>query len=89
MNENITKDDLRQFRIALLNDISELLKINTTDTKQKIESLDWLRSRAIRRMMDISPATLQNLRVAGKIRYKKVLGSYYYKYADIQKLFQD
>ncbi|WP_394366102.1 helix-turn-helix domain-containing protein [Sphingobacterium faecium] len=53
------------------------------------EEFDWLRSKAIRKMMDISPATLQNLRITGKIRHKKVMGSYYYNRSDLQKLFQD
>ncbi|WP_370877896.1 helix-turn-helix domain-containing protein [Sphingobacterium zeae] len=39
--------------------------------------------------MNISPATLQTLRVTGKIRFKKVQGSYYYSKDDLQKLFED
>jgi len=40
-------------------------------------------------MLDISAGTLQNIRVNGKIRYKKVLGSYYYSKSDILKLFDE
>ena len=40
-------------------------------------------------ILGISPGTLQNLRVTGKIRYKKVMGSYYYNSADLEKLFRD
>ncbi len=34
--------------------------------------------------MDISPSTLENLTVTKKIRFKKVLGSYYYNREDLQ-----
>ncbi|WP_346432738.1 hypothetical protein [Flavobacterium piscisymbiosum] len=40
-------------------------------------------------MLDISPGSVQNLRVRGKVRFKKVLGVYYYNREDLQKLFDD
>lgn len=85
--EIITKKDLQLLRDNLTSDFEQLLQ-------QKFSSditnnFDWLRSKAIRKMMDISPATLQNLRVSGKIKFKKVLGSYYYNKIDLLKLFND
>lgn len=86
--EPITKDDLRQFRMMFMHDMEKMLdqklKGNTKNADQ-----EWLRSRAVRRIMDISPATLQNIRIRGQIRYKKIMGSYYYSKTDLQKLFVD
>ncbi|PUV24462.1 helix-turn-helix domain-containing protein [Sphingobacterium athyrii] len=84
--EILSKQDLEIFRIKIISDIERLLETNNNHTT---EEFDWLRSKAVRKMMDISPATLQNLRITGKIRHKKVLGSYYYNKTDLQKLFED
>lgn len=90
MEDRITKDDLRQFRLQLLHEIGEILDAKTSALGNAgHEPIEWLRSKAIRRIMDISPGTLQNLRIAGKIRYKKVMGSYYYNKADVLNLFED
>lgn len=85
--EQITKDDLRQLRLAVVNDIQKILNKKETDKHEF--NIDWLRSKAIRRIMNISPATLQNLRITGKIRFRKVMGSYYYNRTDLLKLFED
>nr|WP_316928693.1 helix-turn-helix domain-containing protein [Chryseobacterium populi] len=50
---------------------------------------EWLRSKSIRALLNISPASVQNLRISGKVRYRKVMGSYYYNRTDIMKLFGD
>ncbi len=93
MNESVTKDDLRQFRMVLLGEIRQLLsnpeRENDTNEFGTDYNIDWLRSKAIRKMMDISPGTLQNLRVQGKVRFRKVLGSYYYNRKDIVNLFTE
>ncbi|HSD06403.1 MAG TPA: hypothetical protein VLC96_04080 [Flavobacterium sp.] len=50
---------------------------------------EWLKSRVVRKLMDMSAASLQNLRITGKVRFKKVLGSYYYNKSDLMDLFND
>ncbi|KPH13307.1 helix-turn-helix domain-containing protein [Chryseobacterium sp. ERMR1:04] len=86
--ENITHDDLRQLRMLLLNDIEKLID-KKIKHKPNIEQQEWLRSKSIREIMNISPATLQNIRITGKIRFRKVMGSYYYSRTDLLKLFGD
>jgi len=81
----VSKEDLEILRSRIISDMERLLETTINHPK---EEFGWLRSKAIRKMMDISPATLQNLRISGKIRYKKVMGSYYYNKSDIQKLFE-
>lgn len=87
--ESITKDDFRQFRMLLLNDIEQLIDKKITTTASTSNEQEWLRSKSIRSIMNISPGTLQNIRIAGKIRFRKIMGSYYYSRTDLLKLFGD
>lgn len=86
MKEPITKEDLWQFAAEI---IREVKKISLPATQTVSIGEEWLKSKAVRKILDISPGTLQNIRITGKIRYKKVLGSYYYSKSDIQKLFKE
>ncbi|MYY44013.1 helix-turn-helix domain-containing protein [Elizabethkingia anophelis] len=83
--EPITKDDLRQLRMLLLDDIAKLLNEKKLATQN--EQPDWLRSKAVRKILNISASSLQNLRITGKVGYRKILGSYYYSKTDLLKLF--
>ena len=78
--EIITKDDLEAFRLALLNDIRELISNNKTESKE------WLRCADVRKMLKISTATVQNLRISGKLKSKKVGGIHFYKLTDIENM---
>ena len=86
MSEGITKDDLRQFGLLLMDNLRVM--IGTSTEKDDIHP-DWLKSRVVRKLMDMSPGTLQNLRITGKVRFKKILGSYYYNKEDLKNLFND
>lgn len=86
--EQVTKDDLRQLRLLIINDIRNLLQGKQVNQKNETES-DWVRSKEIRSMMNVSYATLQNLRIQGKIRFRKVMGSYYYSKKDMLNLFRE
>ena len=79
----ITKEDLQQFKIELLEGIEILLKGKTTEQKL------WLRSSEVKKLLNISSGTLQNLRINGTLSYSKIGGSLYYNYKDIQKLLAD
>jgi Helix-turn-helix domain len=80
--EIITREDLNEFRILLLADLKEILQTKTQITKQ------WLKSNEVRKMLNISPGTLQNLRVNGTITYTKVGGILYYSNSDLEKLLE-
>lgn len=88
MSEQITKDDLRQLGLIIVDEIRKLIQLDST-YKNDVASPEWLKSRVVRKLLDISAGSLQNLRITGKIRFKKVLGSYYYSRADIMNLFND
>lgn len=88
MSEIVTKEDLMQFGMQIIEAVrSQLKEINRE--RQVIEEPEWLKSKAVRKMLDISAGSVQNLRLSNRIRFKKVLGSYYYSKTDLQKLFTD
>ncbi|MEZ7497898.1 DNA-binding protein [Flavobacterium sp. Arc3] len=88
MNDFVTKDDLRQFGLLLINDIRNIIEKTDISGQDTIDP-EWLKSRVARKLMDMSPGSLQNLRVTGKVRFKKVLGSYYYNKTDLMSLFNE
>lgn len=88
MNDMITKDDLRQFGLELLSNIGTLIT-QTKDVQNEIEDQEWIKSKQVRILMNMSPGSVQNLRVTQKVRFKKILGSYYYNKVDLLKLFTD
>lgn len=88
MEEGVTKEDLRQFGLLLIGTIRKMIQAGDGKDKEAVHP-EWLKSRVVRKLLDISPGSLQNLRITGKIRFKKVLGSYYYNRADLMQLFND
>lgn len=76
----ITPEDLTAFRKVLLNDLKELL------AKQGQPEKKWLKSKEVRKLLNISPGTLQNLRINGTLGYTKVGSILYYDNNDIEKL---
>lgn len=78
--EIITRDDLNEFRSLLLTDLKEMLNSKPQQLKQ------WLKSGEVRKLLNISPGTLQNLRINGTLTYTKIGGIMYYDNSDINKL---
>ncbi len=77
----ITTDDLRDFKIELLEDIKNLL------TKQASGNLKrYLKSSEVMELLQLSPGTLQNLRINGTLPYSKIGGIIYYDSEEIHKL---
>src|SRR5690606_16500007 len=81
--EIITVEDLQTLKSELISDIKELLKEQTGQPIKK-----WLKSYEVRKLLNISPGTLQNLRINGTLPYTKIGGVMYYDYADIQNMLQ-
>lgn len=81
--EIVTKEDLQLFRMQLLNDLVKIIK---ADIEEKPE---WLKSGEVRKMLKVSPGTLQNLRISGKLNPVKIEGTWYYRLAEIKELFKD
>ena len=77
----ITTDDLREFKIELLDEIRNIVSKQKSDTTKK-----WLKSSEVRKLLNISPGTLQTLRINGTLPYTKIGGTNYYNLTDIEKL---
>jgi DNA-directed RNA polymerase subunit F len=80
--ELITREDLREFKNDLLKEIKQIMQPGQGQSKQ------WLKSSEVRKLLNISPGTLQNLRINGTLRYTKIGGMMYYKLEDIHKLLE-
>jgi DNA-binding MarR family transcriptional regulator len=81
--EVITREDLNEFRTLLLKDLQELIHSKPTQTKK------WLKSIEVRNLLNISPGTLQNLRINGTLTYTKIGGTLYYDNTNIDKLLNN
>jgi hypothetical protein len=79
----ITIEDLTQFRHQLLEDIKNIF--HTKPAKQK----QWLKSSEVRKLLKISPGTLQNLRINGTLSFTKIGSIIYYNYEDIEALLDN
>ncbi|SFG03443.1 Helix-turn-helix domain-containing protein [Salegentibacter agarivorans] len=80
----ITTDDLREFKMELLDDIKQLLTSQDSGTLKR-----YLKSSEVMDLLQISPGTLQNLRVNGTLPYSKVGGIIYYDAQEIQKVMEE
>lgn len=78
----ITTEDLYIFKQELLQELKELI-VSLPPHQKK-----WLKSPEVRKMLGISPGTLQNLRINGTLPYTKVGGVMYYAYEDIVKVIE-
>ncbi len=79
--EILTKDDLQEFRIQLLNDLKRIFNLQP-QTPEKA----WLKSSEVRKLLKISSNTLQNLRISGKLHPTKLGGIFYYSLEEINSL---
>lgn len=79
----ITTDDLRDFKIELLEEIKEILNSKNSKPKQ------WLKSTDVMELLKISPGTLQNLRINGTLPYTRVGGLIYYEASEIDRVMEE
>lgn len=80
----ITTDDLREFKLELLEDIKNLLSKQGSGRLKK-----YLKSSEVMDLLQVSPGTLQNLRINGTLPYTKVGGIIYYDAEEIQNIMTE
>ncbi len=83
-SEIITTDDLREFKTELLTEFRKMLKEHHGQPTKK-----WLKSYEVKKMLGISPGTLQNMRINGTIPFTKMGGILFYDSEDIRKILED
>lgn len=77
----ITSDDLREFKLELLDEIRVIIREQKSNTTKQ-----WLKSVEVRKLLNISPGTLQTLRINGTLPFTKIGGTNYYNATDIDTL---
>lgn len=77
----ITTDDLREFKMDLLEEIKKLLVKQTSNKSKK-----YMKSAEVMELLQISPGTIQNLRINGTLPYTKIGGTIFYDSEEIQKV---
>ena len=80
--ELVTREDLRRLE-DLLKEITQIIQPGQGQPKK------WLKSSEVRKMLNISPGTLQNLRINGTLRFTKMGSIMYYKLEDINKVLEE
>ena len=78
--EIVTKEDLQIFKTELLSELQLMINSKTGPTKK------WLRSPEVRKLLNISLGTLQNLRINGTLKTQKIGGIIYYDYSEIDSV---
>jgi len=80
----ITTDDLREFKVELLEDLKELIQQPAQPKKKK-----YLKSAEVMELLQVSPGTLQNLRINGTLPYSKIGGIIFYDADEIHRIIQE
>lgn len=77
----ITTDDLHQFKLELIEEFKDILS-KKPQTNQK----RYMKSAEVMEWLQISPGTLQNLRINGTLPYSKIGGIIFYDSHEIQQV---
>ena len=80
----ITIEDLDEFRSILLDDLKKFVKEAIGHPGKK-----WLKSYEVKKLLGISPGTLQNLRINGTLPFIKIGGIILYDHEDVQRMLTE
>lgn len=84
-SSNITTDDLREFKMEIIEEFKSLL----TQKYAQVTLKRYLKSSEVMDLLQISPGTLQNLRINGTLPYTKIGGIIYYDAQEIQQIMEE
>lgn len=79
--EIVTKQMLDEFKHDLIKEIAQMSS-PTNQPKKLLKNSDLME------YLGCSYSTIENLRNAGKIPYKKVMGTYYYSFEEVSRVFE-
>ncbi|MEO9502827.1 helix-turn-helix domain-containing protein [Nonlabens ulvanivorans] len=82
--EILTTDDLYDFKMQLFGELKKLLTENP-----QVKPKKYLKSAEVMEMLQVSPGTLQNLRINGTLPYTKIGGIILYEYEEILKVLKE
>lgn len=79
----VTLADLEKFKEQMLSEMRRLLAGGGSQ-----HSKQWLKSREVRRLLDVSPGKLHAMRVSRQLSFMRIGGVIYYDRSDIDKMFE-
>lgn len=77
-----TVGDLEKLKQELLNEFKKLTTESPSQQKK------WLKSNEVKKLLNISTGTLQNLRMNGSLPHSKIGGILYFDYQGIMKVLE-
>lgn len=80
----VTLGDLQEFKEDLLLSIKAIIQNNAPLSTKR-----WLKSYEVKKLLNISTGTLQNLRSNGTLPHTKIGGSIYYDADDLNRVLAD
>ncbi|MBS1566843.1 MAG: helix-turn-helix domain-containing protein [Bacteroidetes bacterium] len=83
--EIVTKEDLQTLRLQLISDIRQML----AGLPKPVEQGAWLKSKEVKKLLNVSESTLRTYRVNGAVRFTKIGGTLYYDCQHIQKMLNE
>lgn len=83
-NQLTTLSDLEAFKSEIVTEFRGIVQELLERTNKK-----WLKSYEVKKLLGISPGTLQNLRVNGTLPYSKIGGVILYDFDDIQRVVEE
>jgi len=81
----ITTDDLHEFKLELFDELKKLMASNYSSPLPK----KYLKSAEVMELLQISPGTLQNLRINGTLPYSKIGGIIFYDADEIHRIITE
>ena len=79
--EIVTKQMLDEFKHDLIKELAQLNVLHSTPKK-------LMKNSDLMEYLGCSYSTIENLRNVGKIPYKKVMGTYYYSFEEVSRVFE-
>jgi hypothetical protein len=79
----LTREDLYQFKTELFDELKTIIP-----QTENLHLKKWLKSDEVKKLLKVSPGTLQTLRINGTLTYTKLDGIIYYDYEHIEKILQ-
>lgn len=79
--EIVTKQMLDEFKRDLINELSQF--VNSPSQANKL-----FKNSNLMEYLGCSYSTIENLRNKGILPYKKVMGTYYYSFDEVSKVFE-
>jgi len=83
MHQLVTLADLEKFKEQMLFEMRRLLAGGSIQ-----HSKQWLKSREVRKLLDVSPGKLHAMRASRQLSFMRIGGVIYYDRSDIDKMFE-